>query len=199
MAISNAIQDLKDRVLSAYGACEEKGAELPDVKNTANLPDCIRSISGGSSNPSYETVRKEVEFCKSKLISEGGKGSCAGAWICLRYSGVDYEDFALSSSNVVAVRTSDGAFYSYEDDGANVTHHWDSSKDFDIEGIDIGQKFNWVIYYYSANSIASNSSYLDCAKAVNIIYVFDMDLKLVSVTSGSTYNAYGLSRYNTVL
>ena len=71
MAISDAIQDLKDRVLSAYDACEEKGAELPSVKNTANLPDCIRSISGGSSNPSYEIVRKEVEFCKGKLIAEG--------------------------------------------------------------------------------------------------------------------------------
>ena len=165
MAISNAIQDLKDRVLSAYDACEEKGAELPDVKNTANLPDCIRSISSSSSGiyTTYEEVCKEIEFCKSTLLENGGKGSYAGAWIGLRYSGAEYENFTLGSSNVVAIRTSDGRFYSYANDGADITHHWDSSKDFSIDGIETEHKFNWVIYYFSANYILSNSSWLDCA------------------------------------
>ena len=84
---------------------------------------------------SYEDVCKEVEFCQSKLVEQGGKSTYAGAWIGLRYSGIDYENFTLGSSDVVAVRTSDGAFYSYANDGASVTHHWDNSKDFDIEGI----------------------------------------------------------------
>ena len=198
--IAEEINDLKSRVNSAYDACVEKGATIPTVKNTANLPECIRSISGGSPSPSsYEDVCKEVDFCKSKLIEQGGKSTYKGAWIGLRYSGIDYEKFTLGSSNVVAVRTSDGAFYSVENDGASVTHHWDSSKDFDIEGIQTEHKFNWVIYYFSANSIESNSSYLDCAKAVNIVYVFDMDLEFYSVTSGSTHNSYGLSRYNYIL
>ena len=83
----------------------------------------------------YEDVCKEVEFCQSKLVEQGGKDYYEGAWIGLRYSGIDYENFTLGSSNVVAVRTSDGAFYSYANDGASVTHHWDSSKDFVIEGI----------------------------------------------------------------
>ena len=178
--IAEEINDLKSRVNSAYDACVEKGATIPTVKNTANLPECIRSISGGSPSPSpasYEDVCKEVEFCQSKLVEQGGKSTYAGAWIGLRYSGIDYENFTLGSSNVVAVRTSDGAFYSYANDGASVTHHWDSSKDFVIPGIETDHKFNWVIYYFSANSIVSNSSYLDCAKVVNIVYVFDMDLK----------------------
>ena len=202
MTIAEEINDLKSRVSSAYDACVEKGATIPTVKNTANLPECIRSISGGSPSPSpasYEDVCKEVEFCQSKLVEQGGKSSYAGAWIGLRYSGIDYENFTLGSSNVVAVRTSDGAFYSYANNGASVTHHWDNSKDFDIEGIETQHKFNWVIYYFSANSIVSNSSYLDCAKVVNIVYVFDMDLKFYSVTSGSTQNSYGLSRYNDIL
>ena len=206
MTIAEEINDLKSRVSSAYDACVEKGATIPTVKNTANLPECIRSISGGSPSPtpspspaSYEDVCKEVEFCKSKLVEQGGKSTYAGAWIGLRYSGIDYENFTLDSSNVVAVRTSDGAFYSYANDGASVTHHWDNSKDFDIEGIQTEHKFNWVIYYFSANSIVSNSSYLDCAKVVNIVYVFDMDLKFYSVTSGSTHNSYGLCRYNDIL
>ena len=202
MTIAEEINDLKSRVNSAYDACVEKGATIPTVKNTANLPQCIRSISGGSPSPSpasYEDVCKEVEFCKSKLVEQGGKSTYAGAWIGLRYSGIDYEKFTLGSSNVVAVRTSDGAFYSYANDGASVTHHWDNSKDFDIPGIETEHKFNWVIYYFSANSIVSNSSYLDCAKVVNIVYVFDMDLKFYSVTSGNAHNSYGLSRSNDIL
>ena len=199
--IAEEINDLKSRVSSAYDACVEKGATIPTVKNTANLPECIRSISGGSPSPSpasYEDVCKEVEFCQSKLVEQGGKSTYAGAWIGLRYSGIDYENFTLGSSNVVAVRTSDGAFYSYANDGASVTHHWDNSKDFDIEGIQTEHKFNWVIYYFSANSIASNSSYLDCAKVVNIVYVFDMDLYFQSAY-GNTHNSYGLCRCNDIL
>ena len=139
--IAEEINDLKGRVNSAYDACVEKGATIPTVKNTANLPECIRSISGGSPSPSplpppasYEDVCKEVEFCQNKLVEQGGKGDYVGAWIGLRYSGIDYENFTLDDS-VVAVRTSDGAFYSVENDEYSVTHHWDSSKDFDIEGI----------------------------------------------------------------
>ena len=203
--IAEEINDLKGRVNSAYDACVEKGATIPTVKNTANLPECIRSISGGSPSPtpppaSYEDVCKEVEFCQSKLIEQGGKSTYAGAWIGLRYSGIDYENFTLGSSNVVAVRTSDGAFYSYANDGASVTHHWDNSKDFDIPGIQTEHKFNWVIYYFSANSIVSNSSYLDCKKVVNIVYVFDMDLKFQSMSWGyEKNNSYGLSRQNDIL
>ena len=137
--IAEEINDLKGRVNSAYDACVEKGATIPAVKNTANLPECIRSISGGSPSPtpspaSYEDVCKEVEFCQNKLVEQGGKSTYAGAWIGLRYSGIDYENFTLDDY-VVAVRTSDGAFYSYENDGESVTHNWDSSKDFVIEGI----------------------------------------------------------------
>ena len=83
----------------------------------------------------YEDVCKEVDFCKKVFQQQGGKSTYAGAWIGLRYSGIDYEKFTLGSSNVVAIRTSDGAFYSVENNGESVTHHWDSSKDFDIEGI----------------------------------------------------------------
>ena len=97
-----------------------------------------------SPSVSYEEVCKEVEFCKNKLLELGGKGSYSGAWIGLRYSGIDYEDFTLGSSNVRAIRTSDGHFYTYENDGANITHHWDNSKDFDI---DVYNSWSW----YTAN------------------------------------------------
>ena len=162
------------------------------------------AVAGNGPQPTpspatYEDVCKEVEFCKQVFQQQGGKSTYAGAWIGLRYSGIDYEKFTLGASNVVAVRTSDGAFYSYANDGASVTHHWDNSKDFDIPGIQTEHKFNWVIYYFSENSIVSNSSYLDCYKAVNIVYVFDMDLKFYSVTSAYSHNSYGLCRNNDIL
>ena len=98
------------------------------------------AVAGNGPQPTpspatYEDVCKEVDFCKQVFQQQGGKSTYAGAWIGLRYSGIDYENFSLGNNGVVAVRTSDCAFYSVEDYGANVTHHWDSSKDFDIEGI----------------------------------------------------------------
>ena len=89
MTIAEEINDLKGRVNSAYDACVDKGATIPTVKNTANLPECIRSISGGSPLPpsaSYEDVCKEVEICKSKLVEQGKKGDYTIAWIGLSYS-----------------------------------------------------------------------------------------------------------------
>ena len=86
--------------------------------------------------PSYEDVCKEVDFCKQVFQQQGGKSTYKGAWIGLRYSGIDYEKFTLGDFyNVAAVQTSDGAFYSYANDGESVTHHWDNSKDFVIPGI----------------------------------------------------------------
>lgn len=50
MSIATAITNLQSRVESAYDKIEEKGGALPQVLNTANLPDAIDSIpqSGGS-------------------------------------------------------------------------------------------------------------------------------------------------------
>ena len=98
------------------------------------------AVAGNGPQPTpspatYEDVCKEVDFCKQVFQQQGGKDHYEGAWIGLRYSGIDYEKFTLHESNVVAVRTSDGAFYSVENDEYSVTHHWDNSKDFVIPGI----------------------------------------------------------------
>lgn len=44
MSIATAITNLQGRVESAYDKIEEKGGALPQVLNTANLPDAIDSI-----------------------------------------------------------------------------------------------------------------------------------------------------------
>ena len=61
----------------------------------------------------------------------------------------DVSDFTLLSSGMTAVATSDGAFYSYENNGNKVSHNWDTSKDKD-DGR--GFKTRWAIYYYTTDT-----------------------------------------------
>lgn len=54
-ALKSAISSLKTNISNSYNACETKGAtNIPDVKNSANLPDCILSIPTGGSTPSVD-------------------------------------------------------------------------------------------------------------------------------------------------
>lgn len=149
-----------------------------------------------SDSKSYDNVCKKIDFCKTTLSHEGGKSSYAGAWLGLRNANQDYEDFTLSNTGVVAIKTSDGHFYSI-DDGTTVSHQWDSTKDIHINEID-DETFRWVIYYYYSDSINSHLQDLDCKKGCNIVYVFDMELKYYS-TGGNESNAQGLFRYNDAL
>lgn len=47
MTIASEIQRIKDNVAAAYAECSAKGATLPAIENSANLPDTISSITGG--------------------------------------------------------------------------------------------------------------------------------------------------------
>lgn len=46
MSIVTEIERIKSNIANAYNKCEEKGATLPDILNSANLADCISSITG---------------------------------------------------------------------------------------------------------------------------------------------------------
>lgn len=47
MSIVTEIERIKTNIANAYTTCEEKGATMPSVLNSANLVDCIASITGG--------------------------------------------------------------------------------------------------------------------------------------------------------
>lgn len=49
MTIAEQILRIKDNISSAYAKAEEKGATLPEVLNSDNLPSTIESITGGGS------------------------------------------------------------------------------------------------------------------------------------------------------
>ena len=55
-ASEQAISSLKSNISASYTACQSKGATIPSVKNSANLPECIMSIptNSGGSTPSVE-------------------------------------------------------------------------------------------------------------------------------------------------
>lgn len=49
MSIVTEIERIKTNIANAYTKCEEKGATMPSVLNSANLVECIGSITGGGS------------------------------------------------------------------------------------------------------------------------------------------------------
>lgn len=83
-----------------------------------------------------------------KILNEDTRDYAGKVGVIL-YNFNDVSDFQLSSSGMTAVATSDGAFYTYADNGANVSHNWDTSKDKD-DGR--GFKTRWVIYYYTTDT-----------------------------------------------
>ena len=47
MTIASEITRINNNIASAYTACNNKGATMPQIQNSANLATCISSISGG--------------------------------------------------------------------------------------------------------------------------------------------------------
>ena len=47
-SLAENLATLQDEVISAYESIEEKGGELPENKNTRNLPNAIASLGGES-------------------------------------------------------------------------------------------------------------------------------------------------------
>lgn len=47
MSIASQITRINNNIASAYTACNTKGATMPATQNSANLANCISSISGG--------------------------------------------------------------------------------------------------------------------------------------------------------
>lgn len=86
-----------------------------------------------------------------KSIVENDTRDYKGKVGVIMYNFSDVSNFTLGGTLRAAIATSDGAFYTYAKDGANVTHHWDTTKDVDDGN---GYKTRWVIYYYASDNIS---------------------------------------------
>lgn len=56
MSITSEIERIKTNIANAYAACEGKGATMPAILNSANLAECISSITGGTPVDTYDYV-----------------------------------------------------------------------------------------------------------------------------------------------
>lgn len=53
MTIASEITRINNNIAAAYSACSNKGASLPNTQNSANLADCINSISTNAASEEY--------------------------------------------------------------------------------------------------------------------------------------------------
>lgn len=73
MSIATAITNLQGRVESAYDKIEEMGGTLPQVLNTANLPDAIDSIpSSGGTTKKWGMTLDEILYANDGVLHTFG-------------------------------------------------------------------------------------------------------------------------------
>lgn len=64
MSIASQITRINNNISNAYSACSAKGATMPPAQNSANLANCISSITGGGGGGGSVT-----DYLKQSLIS----------------------------------------------------------------------------------------------------------------------------------
>ena len=124
-----------------------KGVSVADTDTFRSYADKIGQISGGGT--SSDEWQPNPKWWDIKKILDEDTRDYKGKVGVILYNFNDVSDFTLSSSGMTAVATSDGAFYTYKDNGSKVSHNWDTSKDKD-DGR--GNKTRWVIYYYTTDT-----------------------------------------------
>ena len=179
--IAEQLTSLSETKTAIKDAIVAKGVQVADDTPFRNYADKIGEISGGG-EPSGEWQPNPNWWDIKKILDEDTRDYKGKVGVIL-YNFNDVSDFQLSSSGMTAVATSDGAFYSYADNGSKVSHNWDTSKDKD-DGR--GFKTRWVIYYYTTDttSDAFGQSSAKFGWAYN--YIAYLVLR-INCSSGSTF------------
>ena len=71
MTIASEIQRIKTNIANAYTVCDSKGATMPATQNSANLADCIDSISGGSATLITKNITQNGTYNASSDNADG--------------------------------------------------------------------------------------------------------------------------------
>ena len=74
MSIATSIENAQQKVAAAYTAVSNKGGTLPSVRNLANLPSAITSISGGGGGITINNQDKEITQNGSYTADAGYTG-----------------------------------------------------------------------------------------------------------------------------
>ena len=131
-----------------------KGVQVTDTDPFSAYAGKIGQISGGGETPAEEWQPNPNWWDIKKILEEDTRDYAGKVGVIL-YNFNDVSDFELSSSGMTAVATSDGAFYSYTDNGSNISHNWDTLQDKDDGN---GFKTRWIIYYYTTDSTRDSFS-----------------------------------------
>lgn len=70
VTIESEIQRIKNNVSNAYSVCNSKGATMPEVRNVANLSNCIRSIETGDASTVGKYIVKVIDY-DGTVLKEG--------------------------------------------------------------------------------------------------------------------------------
>lgn len=144
-SLANTKTAIKDAIVA-------KGVAVADTDPFSAYAGKIGQISGGGETPAEEWQPNPNWWDIKKILGEDTR-DYAGKVGVIIYNFNNVSDFELSSSGMTAVATSDGAFYTYADNGANVSHNWDTTQDKD-DGR--GFKTRWVIYYYTTDTTSDS-------------------------------------------
>ena len=139
-SLANTKTAIKEAIIS-------KGVSVADTDPFSAYPAKIGQISGGGA-PTDEW-QPNPNWWDIKGILDADTRPYAGKVGVILYNINDVSDFRLARSGMTAVATSDGSFYTYDDNGVNVSHNWDTAQDKD-DGR--GFKTRWVIYYYTTGT-----------------------------------------------
>lgn len=171
MSIETEITRIKTNIASAYTKAEEKGATLPEVQNSANLPATIESITGGG-----EEWQPQPDWWDIDKILEEDTEDYPAKMICLLNDIHSTQTF-YQYTNWTKMVTSDGIEYTNQN--KSFTHTWDSSKDKECSQ---GYKTRYVIFYYS-----NDFQYRNLNLGASIMYIIfkNINVKIPSTNIGS--------------
>ena len=170
MSIETEITRIKTNISNAYTKAEEKGATLPEVKNSSNLPATIESITGG------DEWQPEPDWWDIDKILEEDTEDYAGKIIALIGDEVDTTIiYRRNSSKIV---TSDGV--TYENTQTTYNHTWNKSQDKECN---LGYKTRYIIWYYNDNNVNISPTYSN----ENPLYIIFKNMNINCYTNGNNH------------
>ena len=189
MTIADEITRIKTNISNAYTSCKNKGATLPETKNSANLATTIDSISGGSSptlvekeiteNGTYSASNDNADGYSSVTVNVAGGGS--GDFI-----GIPRE---ISSSGVYQIPSSSFTF-SLPDNATNLGNYALNYAFYNSSGLTSVNLSNLTTV---SGGSAMNSAFYNCTGLTSV------DLSSLTTVSGNSamnnafYNCTGLT------
>lgn len=174
--LNDKLEYLEDTKTAIKNAIVEKGVAVADSDTFRSYAEKISSITGGGSGGSEDWQPNPNWWDIKTILQEDTRNEINGRsilhkFIELRLNSEDTTEFNLSNNDydgsTYAVYTSDGVLYTYTDNGANITHTWDKSKDKPVSNDENEhQKTRYVIYYLCNNSSSKKFSTSDLAEVI---------------------------------